>query len=171
LENVDIVCGHLEYFMDIWDILWPFSTFCVNLVHFFLFWYHAQRKNLATLSITCSIKKNCFVFRYFFKFIVAQSLNVVFLCIKRLLQNIYKMQLANILQVLKGNLVRFQYFLHILITVPWKIKFMISSGALICTYLGTFYRMFLLWEFYILDFYGCFRRRYYIYIYFGVRIL
>jgi hypothetical protein len=26
--------GYLEYFMDIWDILWPFGTFCVHLVHF-----------------------------------------------------------------------------------------------------------------------------------------
>jgi hypothetical protein len=24
----------LEYFTDIWDILWPFVTFCVHLVHF-----------------------------------------------------------------------------------------------------------------------------------------
>jgi hypothetical protein len=34
LENIDIFYGHLEYFMDIWDILWPFGTFCVHLVHF-----------------------------------------------------------------------------------------------------------------------------------------
>jgi hypothetical protein len=27
-ENVDTLYGHLEYFMDIWDILWPFGTFC-----------------------------------------------------------------------------------------------------------------------------------------------
>jgi hypothetical protein len=26
--------GHLEYFKDIWDILWPFGTFCAHLVHF-----------------------------------------------------------------------------------------------------------------------------------------
>jgi hypothetical protein len=24
----------LIYFTDIWDILWPFGTFCVRLVHF-----------------------------------------------------------------------------------------------------------------------------------------
>jgi hypothetical protein len=37
LENVDTFYGHLEYFMDIWDILSPFVTFCVHLVHFFSF--------------------------------------------------------------------------------------------------------------------------------------
>jgi hypothetical protein len=26
--------GRLEYFTDIWDILRPFGTFCVHLVHF-----------------------------------------------------------------------------------------------------------------------------------------
>jgi hypothetical protein len=35
LENVDIFSGHLEYLADILDILWPFGTFCVHLVHFF----------------------------------------------------------------------------------------------------------------------------------------
>jgi hypothetical protein len=25
----------LIYFMSIWNILWPFGTFCVHLVHFF----------------------------------------------------------------------------------------------------------------------------------------
>jgi hypothetical protein len=39
--NVD---GHLEYFIDIWNIWWPFGTFCVHLVHFFQLWYHAPRK-------------------------------------------------------------------------------------------------------------------------------
>jgi hypothetical protein len=34
----------LEYFMDVWDILWPFGTFCVHFVHFLKFWYHAPRK-------------------------------------------------------------------------------------------------------------------------------
>jgi hypothetical protein len=43
-ENVAKFYGHLEYFTDIWDILWPFGTFCVHLVHFFLFWYHIPRK-------------------------------------------------------------------------------------------------------------------------------
>jgi hypothetical protein len=33
-ENADIFQGHLEYFTDIWDILWPFGTFNVHLVHF-----------------------------------------------------------------------------------------------------------------------------------------
>jgi hypothetical protein len=44
LENVDIFYGHLEYFVNIWDILWPFGTFCVHLVHFFWYWYLAPRK-------------------------------------------------------------------------------------------------------------------------------
>jgi hypothetical protein len=34
LENVDIFYGHLEYFADIWDILWSFVPFYVHLVHF-----------------------------------------------------------------------------------------------------------------------------------------
>jgi hypothetical protein len=29
----------LEYFMDIWGILWPFGTFCIHLVHFVFIWY------------------------------------------------------------------------------------------------------------------------------------
>jgi hypothetical protein len=49
LENVDIFYVHVEYFMDIWDILWPFGTLFVHLVNFFQFWYHEQ-KNLATLT-------------------------------------------------------------------------------------------------------------------------
>jgi hypothetical protein len=44
LDNVYIFYGHLEYFMEIWDILWPFGIFCIHLVHFFRFWYHVQRK-------------------------------------------------------------------------------------------------------------------------------
>jgi hypothetical protein len=31
-------------FTDIWDILWPFGTFCVHLVHFSRFWYYVPRK-------------------------------------------------------------------------------------------------------------------------------
>jgi hypothetical protein len=33
LENVKIIYGYFEYFMDTWDILRPFGTFCVHLVH------------------------------------------------------------------------------------------------------------------------------------------
>jgi hypothetical protein len=44
LENVALFYGHLEYYMDIWDILWPFGTYWAHLVHFFLFWYHAPWK-------------------------------------------------------------------------------------------------------------------------------
>jgi hypothetical protein len=45
LENFDIFYGHLEYFMDIWDILWPFVTFCVHLVHFSSFGIMHQEKS------------------------------------------------------------------------------------------------------------------------------
>jgi hypothetical protein len=53
-ENVDIFYGHLGYFTDIWDILWPFDTFCVPLVHFVRF---CTKKNLATL-LECQTKEN-----------------------------------------------------------------------------------------------------------------
>jgi hypothetical protein len=41
--------------MAIWDILLPFGTFCVHLVHFVFIWYifpvlvSCTKKNLATL--------------------------------------------------------------------------------------------------------------------------
>jgi hypothetical protein len=44
LKNVDIFYVRLEYFMDVWDILLPFGTFCVHFGTFFQFWYHAPRK-------------------------------------------------------------------------------------------------------------------------------
>jgi hypothetical protein len=44
LENVKIFYGHLEYFINSWDILRLFGTFCVHLVRLFQFWYHAPRK-------------------------------------------------------------------------------------------------------------------------------
>jgi hypothetical protein len=44
LKNVDTVHGHLEFFKDIRDILWPLGKFCGHLVHFILFWDHAPRK-------------------------------------------------------------------------------------------------------------------------------
>jgi hypothetical protein len=31
--------GHLEYFMEIWDILWRFWTFYGDLVYFMTVWY------------------------------------------------------------------------------------------------------------------------------------
>jgi hypothetical protein len=34
IENVGIFCGHLEYFMAIWNISWPFDIFYGRLVHF-----------------------------------------------------------------------------------------------------------------------------------------
>jgi hypothetical protein len=40
-KMVDVFYDHLEYFTHIWDILWPIGTFCVHLVYFFRFWYHA----------------------------------------------------------------------------------------------------------------------------------
>jgi hypothetical protein len=44
-ENVDIFYGHLEYFKDIWEILRPFGTFCVDLVHFSGFGIMYQQKS------------------------------------------------------------------------------------------------------------------------------
>jgi hypothetical protein len=44
LENVNIFYGHLEYFNEVWEILWPFGTFCIHLVHFPGFWYHEPIK-------------------------------------------------------------------------------------------------------------------------------
>jgi hypothetical protein len=36
---------YLKYFMDIWDTLWPFGTFCVHLVHFSGFGIMYQEKS------------------------------------------------------------------------------------------------------------------------------
>jgi hypothetical protein len=40
LENFNIFYGHLEYFTDIWDILWPFGTFWVHLVYIHMYFPH-----------------------------------------------------------------------------------------------------------------------------------
>jgi hypothetical protein len=55
LENVDIVCGHLEYFTDVWD-------FYDHLLHFVFIWYMVYpvlvsytKKNLASLRSLTSI--------------------------------------------------------------------------------------------------------------------
>jgi hypothetical protein len=50
-KNVGIFNGDLEYITNIRDVLWPFGTFCVQLVHFFRFWYHVPKKILATLIL------------------------------------------------------------------------------------------------------------------------
>jgi hypothetical protein len=50
LENVEIFYGHLEYFVDIWEILWTFGTFCVDSV-FFSVLVSRTNKNLATLLL------------------------------------------------------------------------------------------------------------------------
>jgi hypothetical protein len=34
LKNVNIFYGCLEYFTDIWEILWPFGSFSAHLVYF-----------------------------------------------------------------------------------------------------------------------------------------
>jgi hypothetical protein len=39
LKIVDVFYGHLEYYTDIWDILWPLGTFCVHWVHFVFIGY------------------------------------------------------------------------------------------------------------------------------------
>jgi hypothetical protein len=43
-ENVAIFYGNLEYFTNIWDILSPFGTFCVHLLHFFPLWCQVPTK-------------------------------------------------------------------------------------------------------------------------------
>jgi hypothetical protein len=45
MENVDIFYGHLEYFMDSWEILLPFDTFCVDLAHFSGFGFTHKEKS------------------------------------------------------------------------------------------------------------------------------
>jgi hypothetical protein len=45
LENVETFYVHLLYLADVWDILWPFGTFRVNLVHFFVFGIVYQEKS------------------------------------------------------------------------------------------------------------------------------
>jgi hypothetical protein len=44
----------MEYFVDIWDFLWPFGTFCVHLVHFFPVLVSWTKKNLASLVVNPS---------------------------------------------------------------------------------------------------------------------
>jgi hypothetical protein len=50
-----IFCGHLVYFVVIWDSLWSFGIFCGHLVYFVVIWYIfpllvcCTKKNLATL--------------------------------------------------------------------------------------------------------------------------
>jgi hypothetical protein len=45
MVNAYIFYGHLEYFMEIWDIIWPFGTFCIRLVHFSGFGIMYQEKS------------------------------------------------------------------------------------------------------------------------------
>jgi hypothetical protein len=39
LENVGIFYGHLEYFVNIWDMVSQLGTFCVHLVYCVFIWY------------------------------------------------------------------------------------------------------------------------------------
>jgi hypothetical protein len=45
LGKVYIFYGHLEYFVEIWNILRPFGTFCIHLVHFTGFGIMHQEKS------------------------------------------------------------------------------------------------------------------------------
>jgi hypothetical protein len=52
--------GHLEYFMDIGDILWLFGTFCVHFVHFSGFGSMYQEKSgnpATTADRKCAAEK------------------------------------------------------------------------------------------------------------------
>jgi hypothetical protein len=56
MKNVVIFYDHLEYFLVIWNTLWPFGIVCGHLVHFSRFWSVWTKKNLATLLLA---KKTC----------------------------------------------------------------------------------------------------------------
>jgi hypothetical protein len=58
MEDVGIFYGHLIYFTDIWNILWPFGIFYGHLVYFSPFW---GKKNLATLDETRSKEFCCVI--------------------------------------------------------------------------------------------------------------
>jgi hypothetical protein len=45
LVNVYMFYGHSEYFIEIWDILWPFGIFCIHLLHFSGFGIMYQEKS------------------------------------------------------------------------------------------------------------------------------
>jgi hypothetical protein len=61
LENVNIFNGHLEYFIDIWDILWPFGTFCVHLVYFSVLGFVHQEKSGNPVCIQVRAHQSRFV--------------------------------------------------------------------------------------------------------------
>jgi hypothetical protein len=58
LENVTIWYGHLEYCSYIWELFWPFGTFCANLVHFLPVLLSRTKKNLAILACALVIAEN-----------------------------------------------------------------------------------------------------------------
>jgi hypothetical protein len=58
--NVDIFYGHLEYFKAIWEILWPFATFCVDLVFFSEFGIMYQQKS-GTPALGDCFSLGCFL--------------------------------------------------------------------------------------------------------------
>jgi hypothetical protein len=58
-----------KIFKDIWDILWPFGTFCVHLVHFFLSWYHVPRK----IWQPCTKPRTDLTFRHYFIYFISIS--------------------------------------------------------------------------------------------------
>jgi hypothetical protein len=49
MSNVGIFYDRLEYFMAIWYNLWPFGIVCGHLLYFFQIWNVWTKKNLATL--------------------------------------------------------------------------------------------------------------------------
>jgi hypothetical protein len=44
MEDVGLCYSQLIYFTAIWQIEWPFSTFCGHLAYFLTFWYAVPRK-------------------------------------------------------------------------------------------------------------------------------
>jgi hypothetical protein len=56
MEDIRTFYVHVEYFTDIWYILWPFGIFSAYFVYFSQFWC-VEGKNLATLLLRPVLKK------------------------------------------------------------------------------------------------------------------
>jgi hypothetical protein len=54
-----IFCGHLVYFVVIWNIWGSFGIFCGPLVHCFPFWYSGIRRISNQLELDPQIENGC----------------------------------------------------------------------------------------------------------------
>jgi hypothetical protein len=64
LENVGIFYGHLEYIIDVWNILWHFGIFCGRLWYTFSCYGTLYQKHLATLPPVCGLSLQLKPFRF-----------------------------------------------------------------------------------------------------------